>query len=88
MRDTTSLPWPAVRGAWATSMHDLEEGRLTWQDATQWSLSHLSPWPLLNLPRPLNLKEYVNSSTKGPAPMKQPTDSTDTHAHIVTDREK
>ena len=42
MRDATSLPWPAVRGAWATSMHDLEEGHLTWQDATQWSLNRLS----------------------------------------------
>ena len=42
MRDATSLPWPAVRGTWATSMHDLEEGYLTWQDATQWSLNRLS----------------------------------------------
>ena len=42
MKDATSLPWPAVRGAWATSMHDLEEGHLGWQDATQWSINHLS----------------------------------------------
>ena len=42
MKDATSLPWPAVRGAWATSMHDLEEGHLGWQDATQWSINQLS----------------------------------------------
>ena len=42
MRDASSLPWPAVRGAWATSMHDLEEGHLGWQDTTQWSLNRLS----------------------------------------------
>ena len=42
MKDATSLPWPAVRGAWATSMHDLEEGHLGWQDATQWSINRLS----------------------------------------------
>ena len=42
MKDATSLPWSAVRGAWATSMHDLEEGHLGWQDATQWSINRLS----------------------------------------------
>ena len=42
MKDATSLPWPAVGGAWATSMHDLEEGHLGWQDATQWSINRLS----------------------------------------------
>ena len=31
LRDATSLPWQAVRDAWSHSMHDLEEGRLTWQ---------------------------------------------------------
>ena len=42
MKDATSLPWTAVRSAWATSMHDLEEGNLRWQDATQWSLNRIS----------------------------------------------
>ena len=32
MKDATSLPWAAVRSAWATSMHDLEEGNLAWRD--------------------------------------------------------
>ena len=27
MRDAVSLPWPAVRAAWASSMHQVEEGR-------------------------------------------------------------
>ena len=34
MKDATSLPWTAVRNAWATSMHDLEEGHLGWHDST------------------------------------------------------
>ena len=42
MKDATSLPWQAVRGAWATSMHEVEEGRLAWGDATQWALNRLS----------------------------------------------
>ena len=41
-RDATSLPWPTVRNAWATSMHELEEGSLKWSDTTQWSLNCLS----------------------------------------------
>ena len=42
LKDATSLPWTAVRSAWATSMHDLEEGNLGWRDTTQWSINHLS----------------------------------------------
>ena len=42
MKHATSLPWTAVRGAWATSMHDLEEGTLGWKDTTQWSINRLS----------------------------------------------
>ena len=42
MRDASSLPWSAVRGAWASSMHDMEEGRLTWRDTTQWAINRLS----------------------------------------------
>ena len=42
MKDATSLPWTAVRNAWATSMHDLEEGHLGWNDSTQWAINRLS----------------------------------------------
>ena len=42
LKDATSLPWQAVRSAWATSMHKFEEGSLTWADATQWALIRLS----------------------------------------------
>ena len=42
LKDATSLPWSAVRSAWATSMHELEESLLTWADATQSSLNRLS----------------------------------------------
>ena len=42
LRDATSLPWQAVRGAWGTSMHEIEQGSLQWADATQWALNRLS----------------------------------------------
>ena len=42
LRDATSLPWQAVRDAWSHSMHDIEEGRLTWADSTQWAINRLS----------------------------------------------
>ena len=42
IRDASSIPWPAVREAYASSMHEVEEGRLTWGDATQWALNRLS----------------------------------------------
>ena len=34
MRDAVSLPWQAVRAAWAVSMTDIEEGRLGSADST------------------------------------------------------
>ena len=42
MRDAVSLPWPVVRSAWAVSMSDIEEGRLGWADAMQWSFNRIS----------------------------------------------
>ena len=42
MRDAASLPWAAVKSAWASSMHEVEEGLLTWADATQWGINRLS----------------------------------------------
>ena len=42
MRDASSIPWPAVREAYACSMHEVEEGRLAWSDSTQWALNRLS----------------------------------------------
>ena len=42
VKDATSLPWGTVRSTWATSMHDLEEGNLHWNDATQWAINRLS----------------------------------------------
>ena len=42
MRDATSLPWGAVRSAWASSMHSVEEGHLGWGDTTQWAINRLS----------------------------------------------
>ena len=33
--DAVSLPWQAVKTAWATSMHEIEDGSLYWADATQ-----------------------------------------------------
>ena len=42
MRDAVSLPWPVVKSAWAVSMTDIEEGRLSWADSMQWSLNRIS----------------------------------------------
>ena len=42
MRDASSLPWTVVREAYASSMHEVEEGRLAWSDSTQWALNRLS----------------------------------------------
>ena len=41
MRDASSIPWPAVWEAYASSMHKVEKGRLTWSDATQMALNRL-----------------------------------------------
>ena len=42
LKDATSLPWVAVRSAYANSMHKMEQGTLSWDDQTQWSLNRLS----------------------------------------------
>ena len=42
MRDAASLPWAAVKSAWASSMHEVEEGSLTWGNSTQWTINRLS----------------------------------------------
>ena len=70
MKDATSLPWPAVRGVWATSMHDLEEGHLGWQYATQWSINRLSASQISmassqasQVPQPRKLCKFFNEGT-------------------------
>ena len=42
-KDAASLSWLTVRGAWAVSMHVVEEGRLEWEeeDINQWSFNRL-----------------------------------------------
>ena len=42
MKDAVSLPFTAVKNAWVCSMHELEEGNLSWADSTQWVLNRLS----------------------------------------------
>ena len=42
LKDATSLPWQAVRTAYAQSMHQVEQGTLSWQDTTQWALNMIS----------------------------------------------
>ena len=41
LTDAVSLPWVAVRAAWAASMTQVEEGRLSWANETQWSLNRI-----------------------------------------------
>ena len=42
MKDACWMPWHQVREAYAHSMHEMEEGRLTWDDSVQWSLNRLN----------------------------------------------
>ena len=42
LKDATSLPWPAVRAAYGTSMHEVELGNLAWGDQMQWAINRLS----------------------------------------------
>ena len=42
LKDATSLPWQVIKSVCATSMHEIEDGSLTWADATQWSLNRPS----------------------------------------------
>ena len=42
MKDAVSIPFTAVKNAWACSMHELEVGNLAWGDSTQWALNRLS----------------------------------------------
>ena len=41
VEDATSLPWTAVRNAWTTSIYEVEEGQLTWDNSTQSVISRL-----------------------------------------------
>ena len=41
LTDAVSLPWPAVRSAWAASITQVEEGRLSWANDTQWALNRV-----------------------------------------------
>ena len=38
-----SLPWPTVRAAWVSTMHQVEEGHLSWAYSTQFAINRLSP---------------------------------------------
>ena len=42
LKDATSHPWPAVRAAYGTSMHEVELGNLSWGDQMQWAINRLS----------------------------------------------
>ena len=42
MGDAAAMPWSAIRGAWATSMSDIEHNLLSWENQSQWSLNRLS----------------------------------------------
>ena len=42
MNEESSLLRHAVRSAWASFMHEMEEGKLTWRDTTQCALNRLN----------------------------------------------
>ena len=67
------MPWEAVRSAWGNSMHEIEQGTLSWEDNIQWSLNRLSPSQIalanartINQPS-FQRTKYANFTTKVPA---------------------
>ena len=75
MRDTVSLLWPAVRAAWASSMHQMEEGHLSWADSTQWAINSLSASQVAlahtqATKQSTHLEDHADTTIRGPAPMR------------------
>ena len=65
MRDAVSLPLPTVRAAWASSMHQVEEGHLSWTDSTQWAINRLSA----SQHNQYHPEDHADTIMRGPAPM-------------------
>ena len=61
MRNTTFLP--AVRAVWASSMHEVEDGTLTWANSTQWAINRLST---SQITLALRQTSGMNSNSKRP----------------------
>ena len=69
MRDAIGLPWATVRGAFASSMHEVEEGRLTWSDHLQWSMNRLgTSQTLLSSTRAVPPTRVSQTSSRGESP--------------------
>ena len=68
-KEATSLPWSTVRSAWATSMHEVEQGTLSWADTTQWAINRLSALQVAmvnsNTHRVTRSQGYASILTKG-----------------------
>ena len=83
LKDATSLPWPAVRAAYGTSMHQVELGNLSWGDQMHWAsmdhLHHKSLWQILIFPQITRITEpkYPDTLKKVCVLLSQTTDSTD-----------
>ena len=92
IKEATSLPWTAVRGAWATSMHDLEEGHLGWQDTTQWSLNPLRASQIYmatsHQHQPPQHRKVCTFLMKAPVLMSSAMVNTNTFVPSVIDKER
>ena len=65
IRDAMSLSWPTVRNAYAVSMHEVEEGTLTWSNATQWSINRLSASRIaMNAQSSINVNSTSNQTNQ------------------------
>ena len=87
MCEATFLPWPAVRAAWASSMH--EDGTLTWANSTQWAINRLSASQialaqLRHSPSIPTQKDHASTTTTPHVPMKVPMALMPTCVHIAT----
>ena len=92
MWEVLSLPWQAVRAAWAVSMTDIEEGRLSWADSTQWSLNRISNSQLAvfnsqNVLTSGQKIKYVDLSMRVPVQMRDTMDRTSISVLTVTSRD-
>ena len=87
--DATSLPWPAVRAAYGTSMHEIESGNLSW--GTRCSgpsidfLHHKSLWQTSTPPQISQIigPKHADISMKVCVASNHTMDSTDMFVHFV-----
>ena len=93
LKDATSLPWQAVRTAYAQSMHKVEQGTMQWQDTTQWALHRISSSQIVmanatSLNFQQSNKKSANFIMSGCVRMREIMGFTDIYVAIVLSQER